>query len=99
MEIFGGQGFGLGSGRDFVHWCMDWCSVHVLVVYVVDVWGWWGGVAGGRGGVDGVRSRTWASKEMIQDWIAPGLAEVGEAVGREDSGEVEVAMSMGEGAE
>ena len=38
----------------------------VLVVYVVDGWGWQGDVVGGRGGrVDGVRSRTLASKEMI----------------------------------
>ncbi len=45
----------------------------VVVAYVLDGLGWWGGVAGGRvGGVDGVRSMIWASREMIQDWIAPG---------------------------
>ena len=42
----------------------------LVVAYVL---GWWGGVVGGRvGGVDGVRSMIWASREMIQDWIAPG---------------------------
>jgi hypothetical protein len=45
----------------------------VVVAYVLDKLGWWGGVAGGRvGGVDGVRSMIWVSREMIRDWIAPG---------------------------
>lgn len=31
MEIIGGRGFGLGSGRGLiVRWCMDWRTVHAL---------------------------------------------------------------------
>ena len=104
MEIFGGQGFGLGSGRGFVRWCMDWCSVHAL--FHGQYWQcmlWTGGV--GRvvlregGGCGWCEVKDIGEQRDDSRLDCAWVAEVGEAVGREDAGEVEVAMSMGEIAE
>ncbi len=70
-----------------------------LVVYVVDGWGWRGGAAGGRGGGGWCEVKDMGKQRDDSRLGRASVAEVGEAVGRVESGEVEVAMSMGEVAE